>query len=600
MFLIKVFISFFGFAFSSSSGNYCQPNEECWPTDDEVAIFSNSLSPVPDDDPQCLGLPTFASKTQQGNPIHNYWYPDAPEEITPYELANLRNKVADAKSYFVVIARNESDVVKSVQFATAHNIGISVFSTGHEFNDRNIGSGDNSLLIRTTCLITFQLDLVPDNRFQSTDGYIRLGSGWTWGTSKFGVVGVHELAKQNNRVVVSGHAGNVGIVGWSLGGGHGQLVGAYGMGVDQVLEVEMVIADGSMVVANANGTLVTSEDGITEHTTNADLFWALRGGGAGTWGIVTAMTIKLHKPRNSCQKTCYSQRTLIWESNFNVDDGKMAEDVIAAYLKWVSVSSKYWSSYGSTILAEDGRYGFSIEALYVGREEDEGDYWGFEEAMSNIYTNNIAYDNQRTFDTFVDKIAAQEPESVVPSWNYDMMISALLNSTTSADPQFSKMIVDNWIPRCYRGGIGKSCVAGYLFMHTLTGEEDDQNTDSAISLTFRRAKMHISALSYVNLGLDLSHEERKQFAHDVVGPEFYKFSDGSYFSESEYSLVGHWKERFWGKENYQRLLSIKRTWDPTFVFTCRHCVGDEEEPGHVDASTRPSWRRINETQPEST
>ena len=59
----------------------------------------------------------------------------------------------------------------------------------------------------------------------------------TWGTSKFGVSGAHEHARDAGRVVVSGHAGNVGVVGWSLGGGHGQLAGVHGLGVDQVLEV---------------------------------------------------------------------------------------------------------------------------------------------------------------------------------------------------------------------------------------------------------------------------------------------------------------------------------------------------------------------------
>ena len=103
--------------------------------------------------------------------------------------------------------------------------------------------------------------------------------------------------------------------------------------------------------------------------------------------------------------------------------------------------------------------------------------------------------------------------------------------------------------------------------------------------------MHVGALYYISLGSELSFEERTQFAHDVVGPAFYEYSEGSYYSESEYSLEGNWKERFWGKENYERLLEIKRTWDPTFVFSCRHCVGDEEEPGQVDSHTMPSWRR---------
>ena len=79
--------------------------------------------------------------------------------------------------------------------------------------------------------------LDEDNKFGHKDGFAKLGAGMTWGTSKFGVTGVHQHARDAGRVVVSGHAGNVGVVGWSLGGGHGQLVGVHGLGVDQVLEV---------------------------------------------------------------------------------------------------------------------------------------------------------------------------------------------------------------------------------------------------------------------------------------------------------------------------------------------------------------------------
>ena len=144
---------------------------------------------------------------------------------------------------------------------------------------------------------TAEITLDEENKFDNRDGFIRMGSGMTWGTSKFGFKGAHEYARDVGRTVVSGHAGNVGVIGWSLGGGHGQLVGVHGLGVDQVLEVEMVIADGSIVIANGNGTLVTSEGGLSEWSPETDLFWALRGGGAGPWGIITHLTVKLHKPR---------------------------------------------------------------------------------------------------------------------------------------------------------------------------------------------------------------------------------------------------------------------------------------------------------------
>ena len=70
--------------------------------------------------------------------------------------------------------------------------------------------------------------------------------------------------------------------------------------------------------------------------------------------------------------------------------------------------------------------------------------------------------------------------------------------------------------------------------------------------------MHVSALSYISLGKELSVDEKVDFAHSVVGPAMYQFSLGSYYSESEYSLQGNqWGERFWGRETYNQLLKVR-------------------------------------------
>ena len=113
-------------------------------------------------------------------------------------------------------------------------------------------------------------------------------------------------------------------------------MGGHGLGVDQVLEVEMVIADGSVVVANTSRTLVTqAEGGLAEWSEDTELFWAVRGGGAGPWGVVTHLTVKMHRPRQECAESCYTQTTLIWENKWGEDNGLMAEQVTQAYLTWV-------------------------------------------------------------------------------------------------------------------------------------------------------------------------------------------------------------------------------------------------------------------------
>ena len=90
-----------------------------------------------------------------------------------------------------------------------------------------------------------------------------------------------------------------------------------GLGVDQMLEVQLVGADGSYITANNQTTSVLSSDGTKiEIIENNELFWACRGGGAGPWGVVTAMTIKLHKPRDECTEECYIVNNVVWASNY--------------------------------------------------------------------------------------------------------------------------------------------------------------------------------------------------------------------------------------------------------------------------------------------
>ena len=111
----------------------------------------------------------------------------------------------------------------------------------------------------------------------------------------------YEAAKEKNLVLVGGMCprGSIGAAGgWLQGGGHSAMSPNYGLGmqnlylgiklhshdrfigVDNVLEFTIVTADGSHVIANAHN--------------NQDLFWALRGGGGGTWGVVTSVSYKTH------------------------------------------------------------------------------------------------------------------------------------------------------------------------------------------------------------------------------------------------------------------------------------------------------------------
>lgn len=147
-----------------------------------------------------------------------------------------------------------------------------VAGTGHDFLNRH--SCKDGLFIRTTLIKdrTWTLDAI--NRFNWTDGFVKLGAGLVFSE-------IHDYAAQNNRFVASGFSPTVGIIGWSIGGGHGPFGPGSGLGVDNILEVEIVNAKGELIIANS--------------TTNSDLYWAIRGGGGSTWGVITYITVRAHK-----------------------------------------------------------------------------------------------------------------------------------------------------------------------------------------------------------------------------------------------------------------------------------------------------------------
>lgn len=132
---------------------------------------------------------------------------------------------------------------------------------------------------------------------------------------------VYSEATKHGVVVVGGNALTVGAAGgYSLGGGHSALSPMFGLAVDNILEVDVVIADGTLLTANK--------------CENTDLFWALRGGGGGTFGVVTRMVHKAHESPSNFFK---------WDSMLTASrrackdaDTDCATEILAAFLEFVS------------------------------------------------------------------------------------------------------------------------------------------------------------------------------------------------------------------------------------------------------------------------
>ena len=180
-----------------------------------------------------------------------------------YEDARkVYNAMIDKHPLMIVQCVDTADVIHSVNFARENNITVSVKGGGH--NAGGLGISDDALVID---LSPIKYTLVDPEAKTAV-----VGGGTTWGD-------VDHATHVFGLATPSGIVSTTGVGGLTLGGGIGHLTRKCGLSIDNLLSVNMVLADGSFVTAS-------------EHE-NEDLFWAVRGGG-GNFGIVTAFTFKLY------------------------------------------------------------------------------------------------------------------------------------------------------------------------------------------------------------------------------------------------------------------------------------------------------------------
>ena len=179
------------------------------------------------------------------------------------------------------------DVAAGIKFATKHNIRLVVRNTGHDYNGKSTGSGALGIWMHHLKDITFS----DWSDASYTGKAIKLGAG---------VMGIeaYEAADAQGLQVVGGECPTVGIAGgYTQGGGHSALASKHGLAADQVLEWEVVTGTGEYLVANRES--------------NSDLYWALSGGGGGTYGVTLSMTSKAHPdtPTSAMNMTFLSTNT---------------------------------------------------------------------------------------------------------------------------------------------------------------------------------------------------------------------------------------------------------------------------------------------------
>ena len=187
------------------------------------------------------------------------------------EACNIYNAMIHKHPAMFVKCVDVADVIHTVKFCRKNNLLVSIKSGGH--NAGGLGLCDDAVVI--------DLSGIKFVRVNTEDNTVRVGAGNLWGE-------VDHATHPFGLAIPAGIISTTGVGGLTLGGGVGYLSRKYGLTIDNLLEVDMVLADGSFVTANKD-----------EHQ---DLFWAVRGGG-GNFGVVTSFKFQAHPVKNVFRRT---------------------------------------------------------------------------------------------------------------------------------------------------------------------------------------------------------------------------------------------------------------------------------------------------------
>ena len=178
------------------------------------------------------------------------------------EARKVYNGMIDRRPRLIARCTDVADVISAVNFGRETNLLVAIRGGGH--NGPGLGVCDDGLVI--------DLSLIKYTRVEPESRTVRVGGGCTWGD-------VDHATHAFGLATPSGIVSTTGVGGLTLGGGIGHLSRKYGLAIDNLLSVDVVLADGRFVTASADE--------------NPDLFWALRGGG-GNFGVVTSFVFRLH------------------------------------------------------------------------------------------------------------------------------------------------------------------------------------------------------------------------------------------------------------------------------------------------------------------
>ncbi|HYW36453.1 MAG TPA: FAD-binding oxidoreductase [Balneolaceae bacterium] len=482
-------------------------------------------------------------------------------------------------SVYAVKAKKTGDVVAAVNFARKHNLRLVVKGGAHSYQGRS--NAPDSLLIWMRPMDSVEIHdaFTPKGAKgnESSKQAVTIGGGAIW------IQAYDKVTTQAGRYVQGGGCLTVGVAGLIQSGGFGSFSKKYGLAASGLLEAEVVTADGKVRIANAYQ--------------NSDLFWAIKGGGGGSFGVVTSVTLQTH----------------VLPNYFGIAGWTIQAKSESAYYKLIEHTVKFYRSslfnshWGEQIKFKPGNI-LDIGMMFQGLDQKQA-----EEVWKPF--KKWIFDRHEDFEF-------KEPLRIgtIPArdlWNIDFF-----------KKHYPQLIIENEQPDAPANSFiwaGDRKESGEFWdgYHSLWLPESllkDDNLNKIVDALFAASRQWETALHF-NKGLagapvEVRNEANNTAMNPVVTKAFAlaiiagnkppAFSNipghepditdgrknektmnqaiselvkivpqpGSYVAESNY-FEKNWQQSFWGA-NYPRLARIKKKYDPDGLFYIHHGVGSEE------------------------
>ena len=437
-------------------------------------------------------------------------------------------------AFYAINVSDAATAVAGVNFARDNNVRLIVKNTGHDILGRSTGQG--SLALWTHHLKDYNFFQYQSEKY--TGPAARIGAGVQ-------VQELYEHASAQGFRVTAGGCPTVGAAGgWVQSGGHGPLAASYGLGADQTLEFEVVTTDGRHLTAS--------------RSENADLFWALSGGGPSNYAVVLSATLKAHKDGPVAGATL----------NFAESDPDKYWAAVEAWEKHLLVLDTIRGFYTSVTLAS-GVFSLDYVTLPDASKED------ITTALAPFYQElsklNITATNQTTVhDNFVQHYLYYE-SGVVYNRNVTVGNRLIPRDLVRSDarlPQLTKVYKE-----ILATPDGVIFIIGNNVTHARAGNAPGDNPiieawrDSLFNLNFAIENPELA--SFADLAADLAVANQWQIDLRDITP-----GGGNYMNEATYNYP-YWKEDYYG-EYYERLAGVKSKYDPESVLWIQPGAGNDK------------------------